>query len=175
MNKAVFLDRDGVINEDFGYVHRIEDFKLIPRAIDGLRLLKEFTLVVITNQSGIGRGYYAEKDFLKLNEHMLKILKKEGIAIEKVFYCPHHPKEMCDCRKPSTRFVKEAQKEFNIDLSRSFVIGDHPYDIEMGRKAGCRSIYVLTGHGLKHDSKDVNADFIAKDLYEAAGWIMDGL
>ena len=175
MNKAIFIDRDGVINEDHGYVHKIEDFKFIPKAVDGLKLLSEqgFKFIIITNQSGIGRGYYKKEDFLTFNNHLVSELSKNKIKIEKTYYCQHGPDESCDCRKPSTKYIKEAKKEFDIDLENSYVIGDHPHDIEMGKKAGCKSIYVLTGHGKKHKEELKEADFIAQDLYEAANWILN--
>jgi len=112
MNKAVFLDRDGTLNIDPGYVRKIEDFELYPNVIKALKLLKNFQLFIITNQSGIGRGYYTEKDFHKFNNHLIAELRKEGINIKETFYCPHHPDEECDCRKPSTRFIKEAAKKY---------------------------------------------------------------
>lgn len=173
-NKAIILDRDGVLIHDIGYVHKVEDFRFIPKAVDALKLLsqKGFKLIIITNQSGIGRGYYTKEDFLKFNNHLINELSKNKIKIEKTYYCPHHPDESCNCRKPSTRHAEEAKKEFDIDLKRSYVIGDHPSDIEMGKKAGCKAAYVLTGHGKKHKGQAKAADFIAEDLYDAAKWIV---
>lgn len=171
MNKAVFLDRDGVINEDPGYVHKIDDFKFINNAIEGLKLLKDFKLILITNQSGVGRGYYTKRDFLKFNSHLINELLKNKIKIEKTYYCLHHPDESCNCRKPSIKHIEEAKKEFNIDLGQSYVVGDHLHDIEMGKKAGCKTVFVLTGHGKKH-KETIKADFIAQDLYGAAQWII---
>lgn len=173
MNKAVFLDRDGVINEDTGYVHKIEDLKIIPKVIDGLKLLKDFKLIIITNQSGIGRGYYTEKDFHNFNDKAIEELRKDGIIIEETYYCPHHPDRNCDCRKPNIKYIKEAQKKYNIDLERSFVIGDHSHDIELGKNAGCKTIFMMTGHGKEEMQKlKVNPEFIAKNLLEAAKWIV---
>ena len=174
MDKAIFIDRDGVINEDPGYVHKVEDFRFIPKAVNALKLLsqKGFKLIIITNQSGIGRGYYTKEDFLKFNNYLINELSKNKIRIERTYYCPHHPDESCNCRKPGTRHIEEAKKEFNIDLKRSYVIGDHPGDIGMGKKAGCKTAYVLTGHGKKHKESMKEADFTAKDIYEAAEWIL---
>jgi len=174
MNKAVILDRDGVLNEDPGYVHRIEDFKLIPGVIEALNLLKnDFKFVIITNQSGIGRGYYTEQDFHKFNNRLVKELKKQNIIIEKTYFCPHHPEEKCNCRKPNIKFIKEAEKEFDIDIKNSFVIGDHPYDIKLGKNAGCKTVYLLTGHGMRHKKEmEGKPDFIANNLLEAAEWIL---
>lgn len=173
MKKAIFLDRDGVINYDPGYVHKIEDFKLLPYVTKALSMLKGFELFIVTNQSGIGRGYYTKKDFLLFNDHLIKVLESEGIKIKKTYYCPHKPSDKCDCRKPSIKFLKLAEKEFNINLSESFVIGDHPHDIVMGKNAGCKAIYILTGHGEKHINElTIKPDFIAKNLVEAAKYIL---
>ena len=170
MNAAIFLDRDGVIVEDVGYAHKIGDFKLIPKAVEGLKLLKNYKLFIITNQSGIGRGYYTMKDFENFNNYLIQELKKHNIKIEKTYVCPHKPEDNCDCRKPKVKLLKAAEKEFGIDLKKSFVIGDKTADIEMGRNAGCKTILVLAGHGTT--AKDeAKADFVAKDLLEAAKWI----
>ena len=172
MNKAVFFDRDGVIVEDVGYHYKIEDFKFIPNTIEGLKLLKNYKLIIVTNQSGIGRGYYKTEDFLKFNNHLLNELKKCNIKIEKTYYCPHKPQDNCKCRKPKIKLIKDAEKEFNVDLSKSFMIGDKKKDIEMARNAGCKSILVLTGYGMK-EKENSKADYIAKDLLEAAKWIKE--
>lgn len=174
MDRAILLDRDGVLNEDTGYAHKIKDLKLLYGAVEALKLLKDqFKFIIITNQSGIGREYYTEEDFHKFNNHLLNELKKQGIKIEKTYFCPHSPEENCNCRKPNTKFIKQAEKEFNIDLKNSFVLGDHPHDIEMGKNANCKTIYLLTGHGEKHKQKlNTKPDFIANNLLEAAKWIL---
>ncbi len=172
MKTAVFIDRDGVITEDIGYVHKIEDFKLIPNAVEGLKLLEDYKLFIITNQSGIGRGYYKPEDFIDYNNRILRELKKYNINIKKTYYCPHKPEDNCECRKPKIKFLKEAEKEFSIDLKKSFVIGDKKADIKMGKNAGCRTILVLTGNGLQ-TKDEVEADYFAKDLLDAAKWILN--
>lgn len=174
MNKAIFLDRDGTLNIDEGYTYKTNDLKFFPDVFEALSLLKEkFKFIIITNQSGIGRGYYSKEDFLRFNSRLVNELKKEGIQIEKTYFCPHHPEEMCDCRKPNIRFMKEAEKEFDLDLKGSWVIGDHPHDIELGKNAGCKTIYMLTGHGKKHkEDMDVKPDFTANSILEAARWIL---
>ncbi len=175
-NKVVFLDRDGVLNDDPGYVHKIEHFKLLPGVIEGLKLLKErgFKLIIITNQSGIGRGYYTEEDFHKFNSHLVKELFANGIKIEETFFCPHHPDEKCDCRKPSTRFIDESASKYDIDLKKSWVIGDHPHDIKMGKLAGCKTIYMLSGHGVKHRGElgNIKPELIAEHFLDAAKFIL---
>lgn len=172
MSKAVFLDRDGVITEDIGYVHKVEDFKLIKNAVEGLKLLKNYKLFIVTNQSGIGRGYFKLEDFIDYNKRVVEELKKNKIKIEKTYYCPHKPQDKCECRKPKTKLIKDAEKEFKIDLKKSFVIGDKKSDIEMGKNAGCRTILVMTGNGMKTINEKVSPHFIAEDFLEAAKFIL---
>ena len=174
MTKAIFIDRDGVIIDDQGYVHKIEDFHLLPNSIEGLKLLKDYKLFIITNQSGIGRGYYKYGDFLKFNNHLLNELKKYNIEIKKTYHCPHKPDENCECRKPKIKLLKDAEKEFGIDLKKSFVIGDQKSDFELGRNAGCRTVHVLTGHGIGVKD-EVKPDYFAQDLADAAKWILKNI
>lgn len=170
MNKAVFLDRDGVIVEDVGYHYKTEDFKLMPNAVKGLKLLKNYKLFIATNQSGVGRGYYKLKDFEDFNNHLVKELKQYNIKIRKTYCCPHRPQDNCECRKPKTKMLEDAKKEFDINLRKSFAIGDRKSDFEMGKKAGCKTIHVL-GKGEK-TRKSVKPDYFAKDLLDAARWIL---
>jgi rfaE bifunctional protein nucleotidyltransferase chain/domain len=175
MNRAVFLDRDGVLNEDPGYVHKLEDFKLYGDVIESLNLLKkDFKLIIITNQSGIGRGYYKEEDFHRFNDKLVEELKKNGIIIEKTYFCPHSPKEKCNCRKPNTTFIEQAKRQFNIDVRHSFVIGDHPADVKLGKNAGCKAVYLLRGHATGHleEARGNNPDYIANSLKQAADFIL---
>lgn len=171
-SKAVFLDRDGVIIEETGYGYKIEDLKLIKNAVEGLKLLKDYRLFIITNQSGIGKGIYKIKDFIKYNNYLLKELKKRNISIEKTYYCPHKPEDNCSCRKPKAKFLKSAEKEFNLDIKKSFTIGDKKIDVELGKNAGCKSVLVLTGYGAK-SQKSSKPDYTAKDLLDAAKWILE--
>ncbi|MBI2650116.1 HAD family hydrolase [Candidatus Woesearchaeota archaeon] len=172
MKKAVLMDRDGVVTEDTGYVHKIEDFNLVENAVEGLKLLKGFKLIFITNQSGIGRGYFKFEDFLDYNNRVVQELKKNGIKIEKTYVCPHAPEDNCECRKPKTKMIKDAARDFGIDLGKSFMIGDKKIDVEMGHNAGCKSILVLTGNGMK-EKENANADYAARDLIDAAKWIRE--
>lgn len=171
-NKAAFLDRDGVLVEDMGYHHKLEDLRIVPNAVEGLKLLKDYLLIVVTNQSGIGRGYYTMKDFESFNNYLIHELKKHNIKIEKIYVCPHKPEDSCGCRKPKTKLIKEAAKDFDIDLTKSYMIGDKRIDVEMGHNAGCKSILVLTGNGMK-EKENSKADFIAEDLLGAAEWIKE--
>lgn len=169
---AILLDRDGVVTEDLDYVYKIEDFNLVPNAVEGLKLLKDFKLIFITNQSGIGRGYFKFEDFLNYNNRVVEELKKHNIKIEKTYVCPHKPEDNCDCRKPKIKFLKDAEKEFSINLGKSYVIGDRKSDFEMGKNAGCKTIHVLTGYGI-NAKNEVNPDYFAKDLLDAAKWILN--
>lgn len=133
MNKAVILDRDGTINEDYGYVHKIEDFKFIDGAIEGLQRLYEngYMLVIITNQSGIGRGYYTEKEYDILTNYMLNELKKNNIVVTRVYHCPHTKEDNCKCRKPKLELFYNAIEDLNIDMSKSYAIGDKERDLSI--------------------------------------------
>lgn len=177
MVKAIFLDRDGTINADTMYPHKKEDFEMLPGVTEGLkRLKKEFIFIVITNQSGIGRGIYTEKEMHNFNKILVDELESDGIEIKRIYHCPHTPDDLCECRKPSDKYINDAKKEFGIDIKRSWAVGDHPHDVEMGKKAGCRAVYLLTGHGKKHfddlKKNGIKPDFIAKDFTEAAEYIM---
>jgi D-glycero-D-manno-heptose 1,7-bisphosphate phosphatase len=136
--KALFLDRDGVINIDYGYVHKIENFHFTDGIFDFLEDYRDYLLIVITNQSGISRGYYSEEQFSELTAYMIGEFQKRGFEIAKVYHCPHHPdfSESWECRKPNPYMILEAEMEFNIDLEKSVLIGDSRTDIEAGRSAG---------------------------------------
>lgn len=167
--KAVFLDRDGVINYDTSYVHDVADFKYISGSKEGLKRLAEagYKLFIITNQSGIGCGYYTMEDTEKLHKYMLADLAKDGIKIEKIYICPHRSDENCKCRKPNPYFVLQAQKEFDIDLSKSFFVGDRDVDIGCGKNAGVKTILVGDlGSG------NIEPDFMEKDLISAVNGIV---
>lgn len=155
MNKAIFLDRDGVINQDFGYVYKIEDFIYIENLHEALLHFQKlgYLLIVVTNQSGINRGYYTNDNFLKLNDFMLTSLEKSKIKISKVYYCPHLPEENCDCRKPKPKMLLDAKYEFDIDMSLSWIIGDKKSDIEAAKNAGIANTILLENGPNTHGAK----------------------
>jgi histidinol-phosphate phosphatase family protein len=180
MKKALLLDRDGTLIEDKNYAYKIEDFELLPGVIEGLKLLQnEFLFFIITNQSGIGRGYYTIQDFLNFNNHLISTLKAHKIEILKTYFCPHLKEEDCECRKPKTKYIDEIIKEFNIDIKRSWMIGDHPSDVQFGINAGCKTIFLTTGHGHKHldDLKDlrIKPTIVSDNFMEVAKEILTSL
>ena len=175
---AVFLDRDGTINVDRHYLSKPEQFELIPGAGPALRRLQDagFLLVVVTNQSGIGRGYYTEADLHAVNARMDELLAPLGVRFARIYYAPEAPEQPSRGRKPSPEFLFDAQKEFGVDLARSFMVGDKVIDLECGWNAGVRqSLLVRTGYGAETERK--HADKMARavvvdDLPAAAAWIL---
>lgn len=143
--KALFLDRDGVINKDLGYVYRIEDFEFMPGIFEALAgfMMLGYEIFVVTNQSGIGRGYYSEDDFAKLSKYMIDEFKSYGIEIKKIYHCPHTPSDDCNCRKPKPGMILQALDEFNISLKDSLMIGDKPSDLESAQRAGVERGYLI--------------------------------
>ncbi|MDY0327634.1 MAG: D-glycero-beta-D-manno-heptose 1,7-bisphosphate 7-phosphatase [Arcobacteraceae bacterium] len=167
MNKAVFIDRDGVINVEKDYVYRIEDFEFIDGVFDSCRYLQDlgYILIVITNQSGIGRGYYKEEDFANLTFWMVGEFAKNGVNIANVYHCPHAPNVECNCRKPKTGMIDSAVEKFDIDVSKSYLIGDKISDIECAKNANIKtSIHVKSGH--RFDESESSADFIIDSIKE---------
>jgi D-glycero-D-manno-heptose 1,7-bisphosphate phosphatase len=161
---AVLLDRDGVLNRDRGYVARVEDFEFLPGVFDALRTLarRGFRLVVVTNQSGIGRGYYGENNFQKLTRWMLDQLRAEGIELAGVYHCPHAPEAGCACRKPAPGLLLRAAGELRLDLGRSWLVGDQPSDIQAARAAGVgRAVLVRSGKPL---AETRGADYVCDSL-----------
>jgi D-glycero-D-manno-heptose 1,7-bisphosphate phosphatase len=185
-HKAVFLDRDGTLNEEVGYVNHIERFHLLPRVGQAIRLLNqhEWKAVVITNQSGVARGYFPESLVHQIHRKMEELLKGEGAHLDGIYYCPHHPeigsppyRQKCQCRKPATGLVEEAVKKLDLDLSRSYVVGDRGADIEFALRIGAKAILVLTGYGrgeweFSSGQWKVKPDYVAEDLFEAVQWIL---
>ncbi|HDQ26354.1 MAG TPA: HAD family hydrolase [bacterium] len=184
-SKAVFIDRDGNLIFEKGYISRIRDIRFHKRSVEALKLLKKhgFKIIVVTNQSGVARGYFPESFVAEAHAHIKKELKKKGLAIDAYYYCPHHQKASivrykkdCACRKPSQGMVDRAVKRFNIDKKNSFTIGDKLDDVRLGHNGGMKGILVLTGFGRWQRSlmakESVKPDYIGRDFYDAAAWII---
>ncbi|MCO6429947.1 MAG: D-glycero-beta-D-manno-heptose 1,7-bisphosphate 7-phosphatase, partial [Deltaproteobacteria bacterium] len=167
---AVFLDRDGTINEHVDYLHQPERYRILPGALEAIREMREagFRIVVITNQPGIGTGYFSKDDFFKVNKKLLEEASARGVAFDRIFFCPHSKGDNCNCRKPKPAMIERAIRELNIDRRGSFVIGDMTSDIEAARRAGIKSILVKTGRGGTDQLYDVVPDYIVSDLQSAA-------
>ena len=187
MDKVVFLDRDGTINEEVNYLYRTEDFKFLPGVPEALKMLTAagYKLVVVTNQAGVARGYYSEEDVIKLHAHVNELLRPYGTGIDGFYYCPHHPvhgigryKRDCECRKPGIGLFEQAEKDFAVDKSASYMIGDKLLDVEAGKRYGVTSILVGTGYGVQHRRQAEEAgtppdyDWYADTLEQAARWIL---
>lgn len=175
---AVFLDRDGTLNIDKGYVHRIEDWEWIPGAIDAIVALKKagFLVIVITNQAGIARGYYDETDMNNLHTMINEELKEHGTTIDGFYHCPHHPEfgaiRACECRKPMPGLIDQAKQDFGIDLCRSWLVGDKVSDIQAGLAAGVKSILVQTGYGSAERALLAKNDICLTDIAAASRYII---
>ncbi len=175
---AIFLDRDGTIVHDKPGHYLIGEklLKLYKAAPKALKLFKkmEYLLIILTNQSGIARNYMTLEKSKKINLHLCGKLKKMGIEIEGIYFCPHSPQDNCSCRKPQLGLAKEALSNHNINLSNSFMIGDKISDIKLGQNLKIKTIFLKTGHGrsqiLKYGKK-IKADYTAKDILSAAKWI----
>ena len=153
---AIFLDRDGTINEEVGYMDRIEKLKLIPGAAEAIRLINAAGMkaVVVTNQSGVARGIFTESFVAEIHARLGEMLRAEGASLDGIYFCPHHPTEgrgdylrECECRKPAPELLLRAAAELNLDLARSYMVGDTLKDIEAGARAGAQGILVRTGYG----------------------------
>ena len=171
MKKALFLDRDGVVNEEINYLHKIEDFKFIDGIFAACQFFaaQGYLIVIITNQSGIARGYYSEQDYRLLTDWMSRQFANQGIDLAGVYHCPHHPDHGadCDCRKPKPGMIFKAQADLNIDLANSLLVGDKKSDMQAAENAGiAQRVLVNTGHELSPEDRQeaiVTLDSI-KDL-----------
>jgi D-glycero-D-manno-heptose 1,7-bisphosphate phosphatase len=180
-HKAVFMDRDGTINVEVQYLSQVKDFQFIPGVPWALRCLKDagYLLVVVTNQSGIGRGYYDEAALESIHDHMHADLATFGAAIDACYFCPHHPehatgdyRKECACRKPLPGMLQQAAQDLDIDLEASFMIGDKLADVEAGLAAGCTSFLVLTGYGSSQAAGVPEGVRVYPDLLAAAEAIL---
>lgn len=175
--RAVFLDRDGTINVEREYLFRPEDFHFVAGAPEAIRLFREagFLVVVVTNQSGVGRGYYDEAAVEELHRHMDSELAMAGAAVDAYYYCPHHPTAgngiylmECTCRKPLPGMLHQAAADLKIDLARSWMVGDKLVDVEAGQRAGCMTALVLTGYGTQEQEALPPGVAIYDDILSAA-------
>lgn len=175
MKQAVFLDRDGTINVEKEYLYQIADFEFIPGAPEAIRMLNQagIMVVVVTNQSGVARGYYTEDDVECLHRHIASELSQIGAHVDAWLYCPHHPDGRgsyalpCNCRKPSPGMLRDAAERYDIDLESSVMVGDKLADIEAGQAAGCRTILVRTGYGTAEEQHTGPHTVICDDLLTA--------
>jgi D-glycero-D-manno-heptose 1,7-bisphosphate phosphatase len=174
--RFVLLDRDGTINQEIGYVLRAEEVRLLPGALEGLRELRELGLglVVLTNQSPIGRGTLTPDGLEAIHDRLRTLLAEGGVELDGIEHCPHLPDEGCACRKPGTAMVERAVRAHGFDPTEGWVVGDHAGDMRMGRAVGARTILVLTGHGeQERAAAEPFADHVVADLRGAAGVIRD--
>ena len=185
---GVFLDRDGTLNEGLNYIKTPDQLQLITGAGKAVRKLNERGLAtcVISNQSGVARGYLTEKDLVPIHEKLLRELALCGATIDRIYYCPHHPTEgippyniLCGCRKPKTGMLKRGAADLGIDLDRSFVMGDSLVDMQAGNAAQATTVLVLTGYGPtareQCKSQNVRVDYVASTIVEATDFILDSL
>lgn len=169
LKNAVFMDRDGTIIEDKGYLKSPEDVAFYPNAVEAMIMLQEnFDLFIVTNQNGISKGLITMENVKVVNAHILEFLEENGIKIRDVFVCPHKREEGCECIKPKPYFANLAAKNHGISLENSFSMGDHPHDMEFGINFGGSGLFVLTGHGTKHKDEIKYKSLIFKDILEAA-------
>ncbi len=171
--KAVFLDRDGVINKEIEYLHEPEKFVFEKNALAGMKKMQDlgYKIIVITTQAGIGLGYFTKEDFYKVNRVMLKECDQNGIIIDKIYFCPHSKRDNCNCRKPKTGLLERGKEELDLDFSKCFIVGDKTSDILAGQSAGCKTIGVKTGHACADKEFEIKADFMANDLLDVAKYI----
>ena len=185
MKPAVFFDRDGTLIHDVGYLSRVEDVQWFPWSIDAIRLLNRagFLVCVTTNQGGIGLGFYDADLVHRVHAEMAATVDAAGGRIDGFFYCPHHPVAVvealrveCDCRKPRPGMIRQAEVQFAIDVTRSFVVGDKIADVGLATNVGARGVLVQTGYGAaeleRHGGQIPGAAFVADTVFEAVSWIL---
>ncbi len=187
---AVFLDRDGTICEEVGYLSRPEQLQLIKGSAEAICLLNRANIrvVVTTNQSGVARGYFTEEDVRAVHQRLEALLAAQGARVDAIYYCPHHPDKGegqyrvdCECRKPRPGMLRQAARDLPIDLSHSYVVGDKLSDIQLGREGGLHTCLVLTGYGeqekerIEKGETSIKPDFVAQDLHQAVNWILNDL
>ena len=186
MRPCVFLDRDGTVNEEVGYLHEPEKISLIPGAAQAIKKLNILgcLVVCISNQAGVARGYYSIDAVHEVHQKLEELLEEGGAHLDRIYFCPHHPTEgqypyriNCECRKPGSGMLLKAAVELNIDLKRSYLIGDRLSDIQAAKNAGLKAILVLTGYGYKDleniiNHQHIQPDSICQDIGAAVDWIL---
>ena len=184
MTPAVFLDRDGTLIEEVGYLDRIDRIALFPWSVDAVKLLNRagFRVVIVTNQSGVARGMFDERFVGDAHDFIDARLREGGATIDRFYYCPHHPdapieayRQRCECRKPRVGMARRAEQELEIDLTRSYVVGDRWMDVELAQAFGGRGVLVQTGYGkteIARPKPGVDASLVAPDLMAAVAWIL---
>ena len=179
---AVFLDRDGTINEQMGYINHLSRFKLLDQAVPAIRRLNEagVKVVVVTNQSGAARGYFPAALVAEVHERLKQLLAAGGAHLDGIYTCLHGPADGCACRKPRPALMEQAARDLDLDLSRSYLVGDRYSDIQTAANAGAKSILVLTGYGRGEyeyirPTQPVQPVRVASDLLEAVEWILQDL
>ena len=179
LRRAVFMDRDGTIAEEVGYLNHISRFRMFPFVAAALGRLNEagYAVIVVTNQSGVARGYFPEALVHEVNQGMTQQLSESGARVDAIYYCPHNSSESCNCRKPRTGMLELAARDHTLDLRRSFMVGDRYTDIELAHNAHARGILVRTGYGegelAWHATKwPIPPDFVAENLAQAIEWIL---
>ena len=189
LRPAIFLDRDGTVTDEVGYINHASRARIYPYAPEAVRMLKSTGLpvIIVTNQSGVGRGYFTEEIVQQVHNMVEDVLSAVGTSVDAFYYCPHHPaavvesyRQECRCRKPGTAMPEEAAKQFGIDLSRSYVVGDTYRDMKMGFAIGARTVMLMTGYGrgeyeYRRQEWSLMPDLIAEDLMEAAKLILQEL
>ena len=174
-NRAVFLDRDGVLMEDANYVGQVERVRLIPGTPAALARLQAagFRLFVVTNQSGVARGYFSRAAVDQIHRHLDECFQQHGVTIDHYYICPHHPDDQCECRKPSPKFLIKAGQTYRLNLAACYMVGDRTSDIETGLRAGTQTILVLTGAGRETFARaEVLPTHVSANISESADWIL---
>lgn len=174
--RAVFLDRDGVLMEDANYVGHVDRVILIPDVPAALHRLRDagFHLFVVTNQSGVARGYFSREAVEQIHRHLDQQFRQHGVWIDRYYVCPHHPQDNCNCRKPQPRFLRDAAQTYNLNLALCYMVGDRASDIEAGKNAGTKTVLVLTGAGHQTLTEGVSRpDHVADNLSAAAAWMLE--
>lgn len=173
MQRAVFLDRDGTLIEDRGHIARESEVAFYPETVPSLkRLMRRFRLFIVTNQPGVAEGTITTRGVQRVNCHVTAHLANHDVEITEVYVCPHRRSDDCSCIKPDPYFLHKAARDHGIELERSYVVGDHPSDVELAENAGAHGIYVLTGHGKKHRPGLSGSVVVKPGIQQATDWIL---